>query len=276
MSAGLSVGKGRRVARQAAHSSAMDAAARWGLAARGVLYVLIGLLALQIAFGDGAAQADQAGAIQEVSQEPFGAAVVWAVGIGLAGLALWRLSEALFGASGPDGHRASHRAVSGARFVVYAFLAYSVLRFATGGGSGSSDARSQDFTARALELPAGRWLVGAAGLAVLAAGLYIAVKGLRRKFREELKLSAMSRRQRKVVDVLGVVGGVCRGVVFAAAGVFVLQAAWTADPDEAKGIDQTLRGFADTPAGPWLLAAIAVGLALFGAFSLALARWRRV
>ncbi|MBW1604122.1 DUF1206 domain-containing protein [Streptomyces sp. JJ66] len=267
--------RGGRAVRQAASSSAMDAAARWGLGARGVIYVLVGLLALQIAFGGGG-QADQTGAVREVAKEPFGAVVVWAIGLGLVGMALWRLSEALFGASGRDGDRASKRAVSGVRFAIYTFLAFSVLKVAVGSGGSSSNQQSQDFTARALELPAGRWLVGLAGVVVLATGLYIAVQGLRKTFREELKLGQMSRRQRKIVEFLGLVGSVCRGTVFAAAGIFVLQAALAADADQAKGLDQTLRSFADTPAGPWLLAAIALGLALFGAFSLALARWRKV
>ncbi|MEE1930166.1 DUF1206 domain-containing protein [Streptomyces sp. TRM 70351] len=275
MSMGIAARRGRSAARRTAHSSAMDIAARWGLAARGVLYVLIGLLALQIAFGQSGEQADQNGALQTVSQQPFGQFVVWAIGIGLIGMALWRLSEALFGASTPDGHKASKRAISGLRFVIYAFLAFSVLRFATGSGS-SGEQQSSDITARALELPAGQWIVGLAGAAVIAGGLYIAVKAVRRKFREELKMSQMSRRARKTVDFLGVAGGACRGAVFMAAGWFVVQAALTYDADETKGMDQVLRSFADTPVGPWLLVAIAVGLALFGAFSLAMARWHKV
>ncbi len=96
------VREGRGAARKAANSSAMDAAARWGLATRGVLYVLVGQLALRLAFGD--EQADNGGALRELGRQPFGAFLIWAVGIGIAGLALWRLSEALFGAAGrPQG-----------------------------------------------------------------------------------------------------------------------------------------------------------------------------
>ncbi|MEU6084666.1 DUF1206 domain-containing protein [Streptomyces sp. NPDC047108] len=268
---------GRRRAQQAANSSAMEAAARWGLAARGVLYFLIGALALRIAFGDSGEQADRGGALEELYTQPLGALLVWAVGIGLAGMAVWRLSEALVGASGPDGRKAHKRLLSAVRAAFYAFVAYSVLSFAAGEkGSGSSDAQSRDVTARALELPGGQWLVGIAGLAVAGAGIWIGVRAALRKYHKHLKRSSMSRRSRRAVDVLGVAGGIARGAVFTLAGSFVAQAAMDYDPDEAKGFDDTLRVFADTPAGPWLLAAVAAGLALFGLFSFAMARWRRV
>ncbi|KAB8168806.1 DUF1206 domain-containing protein [Streptomyces sp. 3MP-14] len=268
---------GRRAARRAANSSAMELAARWGHVARGLLYLLIGLLALQLAFDGGGEQADNGGALRELAERPFGGAVIWGVGVGLACMAVWRLSEAAFGASGPDGHRASRRGLSGARSVFYAVSAFSVLSFAAGAGSGgSTDEQSRDATAEALGLPLGRWLVGGVGLAVLAAGVWIAGRALLRTYHEHLALGRMSRATRRAVDVLGVAGGVARGALFAGLGVFAARAAWDFDPDEAKGMDDTLRSFAETPAGPWLLVAIAVGLVLFGLFSLAMARWRRV
>lgn len=273
---GLGSAPRTRTPRQAG-SRAIEAAARWGLATRGVLYLLIGVLALRIALGDRGEQADRGGALQVLAQQPFGAALVWAVGIGLVCMALWRLSEAVFGAAGPDGGAARKRLAGAARAVFYGVVAYSVLSFATGEqGSGSSDRQSQDVTARALDLPYGRWLVAAAGTAVAAAGVWIAVRALRRGFRKHLKVGAMSRRTRRTVEALGVCGGVARGAVFAVAGGFALSAAVRYDPGEAKGIDDTLRTFAGTAAGPWLLMAVALGLALFGVFSFAMARWRRV
>ncbi|MGW7619422.1 DUF1206 domain-containing protein [Streptomyces antimycoticus] len=273
---GLGSATGTRTPREAG-SRAIEGAARWGLATRGVLYLLIGVLALRIALGDSGEQADRGGALQVLAQQPFGAALVWAVGIGLVCMALWRLSEAVFGAAGPDGGAARKRLAGAARAVFYGVVAYSVLSFATGErGSGSSDRQSQDVTARALDLPYGRWLVAAAGAAVAAAGVWIAVRALRRGFCKYLKLGAMSRRTRRAVEALGVCGGAVRGAVFAVAGGFALSAAMRYDPDKAKGIDDTLRTFAGTAAGPWLLMAVALGLALFGVFSFAMARWRRV
>ncbi|RDG36941.1 DUF1206 domain-containing protein [Streptomyces corynorhini] len=269
---------GQDKARRAANSSAMDAAARWGFASRGVIYLLIGVLALRVAFGSGR-QADKGGALAELGAKPMGSVLLWAVGVGLAGMALWRLSEALFGLSGPDGSKAGKRLLSGGRAVFYGFSAYSVLAFAVGekgSGKGSSDQESRDVTARALELPGGRWIVGAAGVGVALAGLWIGGRAVLRKYHKHLKLGEMSRVQRRFVDVAGVGGGSARGVLFTAAGVFVVLAAVAYEPDKAKGFDNTLRSFTDTPAGPWLLAVVAVGLALFGVFSCSMARWRKV
>lgn len=256
---------------------AIEAAARWGLTARGVLYLLIGVLALRIAFGDRGQQADRGGALEELAKQPFGSPLVWAVGAGLACMALWRLSEAVFGAAGPDGGKARKRLAGAARAVFYGVVAYSVLSFAAGEkGSGSSDRQSQDVTARLLDLPYGRWLVGLGGAAVAVAGVWIAVRAIRHTFVKHLKVSAMSPRIRRAVEALGVCGGVARGAVFAVAGGFAVSAAVRYDPDKAKGIDDTLRSFTRTAAGPWLLVAVAVGLALFGVFSFAMARWRKV
>jgi hypothetical protein len=275
---------GRSRARQAANGSVAEGAARAGLAARGVIYLLVGMLALQIAFGEGRRQADRGGALAELADRPFGAVLLWALGIGLVGMALWRLSEALFGAVGPDGRKAKKRLASAARCVFYTFVAYSVLAFAanpgggTGGGAGggSSDRQSRDATARVLEVPAGQWAVGAAGAAIVIAGVVIGVQALRRSFHRKLKPGELSPWARRLVDVTGVGGGVARGLVFAAAGVFAVRAAIDYRPDEAKGLDDTLRSFAGTPLGPWLLVCVALGLVLFGVFSFALARWRRV
>ncbi|WP_124287237.1 DUF1206 domain-containing protein [Streptomyces sp. ADI98-12] len=270
--------EGHRRARRAADSRVVSAGARAGFAARGVIYLLVGVLAGRIALQGGGRQADRGGALQEIGGRPFGGVLLWVIGVALAGMALWRLSEAAFGAAGPDGGKATKRPASAARAVFYAFVAYSVLSFAAGekGGGGSSDAQSQDITARALGLPGGQWIVGAAAVGVTAAGVVVAVRAVLRKYREQLRTGAMSRRARRLVDVTGVLGGTARGLVFAAAGVFALLAAADYDPDEAKGMDDTLRSFADTPAGPWLLVLVAVGLAAFGLFSFADARWREV
>ncbi|MEV6312140.1 DUF1206 domain-containing protein [Streptomyces sp. NPDC051840] len=269
----------RGQARRAARSRALEVGARAGFVARGVIYLLVGVLALRIAFSDGGGkQADRGGAIAEIAEKPFGVFLLWALGVALAGMALWRLSEAVFGQAGPDGDKASKRAMAAGRFVFYSFVSYSVLSYAAGdksSGSGSSDKQTDDVTARALEWPAGQWIVGAAGAVVLGAGLWIAFRAIARKYHKHLKTAEMSRRARQAVDVTGVFGGAVRGAVFATAGGFAIAAAVQHEPGKAKGMDDTLRTFSETPAGPWLLAFIALGLAAFGLFSWANARWRR-
>lgn len=278
MNAPAAMRRGRRSAKQAADSTALEGVARAGMVAQGVLYILVGLLALRIAFGDnGGKAADQGGALRQLAEQPFGRFLVWGVGIGLAGLALWRLSEALFGASEKDGNKAHKRLMSAGRFVLYGVIAFSVVSYASGEkGSGSSDARSQDITARALALPAGELLVGGVGLVVAGMGAWGAVQAVRRKHHDQFRMSRIPRRRRKAVDVLGVSGGVARGAVLLVLGIFAMEAAWSDDAGEAKGMDDALRTFAQTPAGPWLLVLVAVGVMLYGLFSFALARWRRV
>ncbi|MBK3633782.1 DUF1206 domain-containing protein [Streptomyces asoensis] len=269
---------GRAQAERAARGSVTKGAAKAGFAARGVIYLLVGLLALQIAFGDSGHEADRRGALAEIAEKPFGSVLLWALGVGLVGMALWRLSEAVFGGVGEDGRSAKKRLAALGRCVFYSFVAYSVLAFAAGSGDGggSSDEQSRDVTARVLELPGGRWLVGAAGVGIAVAGLWIGARAVMRKYHKHLRLGEMSPRVRRLVDVTGVGGGAARGLVFAAAGVFAVRAAVEYQPDEAKGFDDTLRSFAGTPAGPGLLVAVAAGLVLFGLFSFAMARWRKV
>lgn len=251
--------------------------ARCGLVARGVLYVLVGVLALRVAFGDRGPEADRRGALQELVDKPLGGVLVWAVGIGVVCMMLWRLSEAVFGVAGPDGEKAAKRLASAARAVFYGAVAFSVLAFAAGSGGGrSSDEQSRDVTAQALGLPGGPWWVGAAGAALAVGGVVTAVRAAMRTFRKHLEMARVPVGVRKAVEFLGVAGGFARGSVFAAAGAFLVYAAVRYDPAQAKGIDDTLRAFAQTPAGPWLLVLIALGLMLFGLFSWAMACWQRV
>ncbi|MFJ2766368.1 DUF1206 domain-containing protein [Streptomyces sp. NPDC087300] len=273
-------GSGTVQARRVAKGRTVAAVARAGFVGRGVLYLLVGAIALRIAFSDsGGQQADRGGAVAEIADRPFGNALLWLLGAALAGMALWRLSELFFGQAGPEGRSASKRAMSGGRAVFYGFVSYSVLAYAAGdkgSGSGSSDKQTQDVTAKALDWPGGQWIVAAGGAAVLGAGLWIAGRALLRKFRDRLRIGEMSRRVRRGADVLGVTGGTARGVLFATAGGFAVAAALRHEPGKAKGMDDTLRSFTDTAAGPWLLALIAVGLAAFGLFSWVNARWRRI
>ncbi|MFH9619297.1 DUF1206 domain-containing protein [Streptomyces pratensis] len=267
-------------ARRAARSRAVEVGARAGFMARGVIYLLVGLLALRIAFSDGGGeQADRGGAIAEIAEKPFGNILLWALGVALAGMALWRLSEALFGQAGPDGDKAGKRAMAAGRFLFYAFVSYSVLSYAAGdqgSGSGSSDRQTDDVTARALQWTGGQWIVGIAGVAVTGAGLWMAYRAVARKYHKHLKTGEMTKKVRQAVDVVGVFGGTVRGAVFATAGGFALAAAVQHEPGRAKGMDDTLRSFTETPVGPWLLVLIALGLAAFGLFSWANARYRKI
>lgn len=267
-------GRGVKSAARSTERETLTAAGRAGFVARGVVYVLIGLLALRIAVGSGGGQADRQGALHEIATQPFGKAMLWALVVGFAAMALWRGSRAAL-TRGPQ-RKAGSRVLDGGRAVFYAFVCWTTAVYAAGGGQSSGNAQSQDWTASALKLSYGQVLVGAGGCLLIGIGGVLAVRAAMRSFLKQLATGGMSQRTKQVVTALGVGGGVARGVVFAAAGIFVLTAAVRFDPDEAKGVDATLRSFAQTPAGPWLLVAVAIGLILFGVFSFASARWRRM
>jgi hypothetical protein len=251
--------------------------ARAGLVARGVLYALIGWLAVQIAFGHSGQQADRTGALHAIGNTGIGAVVLWLLVIGFAGMALWRLSEALYGAPGHAGRKASSRWSALARAVVYGVIAYSVLKFALGVGSPqSSDKQSVDLTATVMKYPGGRVLVIIIGLALVGGGIYLAYQAWRKEFRSDLELGRLRARTRRIVEWLGEFGGIARGVVFVTAGIFGIIAAIRAQPQQAKGVDSSLRALAATPLGPWLLVLVAIGLIMFGAFSCCEARLLRL
>jgi Domain of Unknown Function (DUF1206) len=270
-------GQARYAARRAGNSKYVDWLARAGFAARGVTYVLIGILAIQVAFGNAGHKADQSGAVQVVGNTPFGGALLWLLVIGFAGMALWRLSEALYGGPGADGRKASNRLIAVFKTVLYGFTAFIIMKYALGlGAPKSSNKQSVDLTATAIRQPGGRILVGIVGLVLIGVGAWLAWRAFERKFLAELRTGEMSPQTRKVVTFLGRYGGIARGVVFGAAGLFLLIAAFTANAHKAKGIDATLRAFTKTPAGPWLLVLLAIGLVMFGCYSWAESRWRKV
>ena len=161
--------------------------------------------------------------------------------------------------------------------VFYGFVCAGVVSFVSGrGGPAPGNSQSRDLTARLMSHAGGRWLVLLIGLGVAGAGVAMAVGGVRRTFRKQLRLAQMSPRTRKVVEALGVAGTTARGVVFAVVGVFLVVAAMTFDPGKAQGLDGALRKFATTPLGPWLLVAVALGLVTFGVYSWCEARWRKI
>jgi len=255
----------------------MSLVARAGLVARGVMYGLIGIIAIQIALGNSHQQADRSGAVRLVAATPFGMVTLWLLVIGFVGLTLWRLSEAAFGAPGTGGHKTSTRLLCLVKAMLYGALTVSILKYALGlGAPQSTNQQSQDLTATALKHQGGEAAVAIAGLIIAAAGLYLSYQAYRRKFLQDMRIGSASRRTRNIVSWFGEVGGIARGTVFVTIGVFLVVAAVEANPGQAKGIDSALRTLARAPFGPWLLGLVAVGLVLFGIFSCCEARWRQV
>jgi hypothetical protein len=263
-----------RSARRASRSPAAHLVARAGLTARGVIYLLIGWVAVLVALGRSAQEADQQGALQLLAGKPYGLVSLWLLCIGFAAYALWRLSEVAFGVTGErDG--AGPRLISLGRAVIYAGFAY--LTFTVISGTQHSQSRQQqDVTATVMRHPEGRWLVGIVGLIVVIIGLILVSQGVRRTFTKYLRTSQMSPRTRRVVEVLGMIGTIARGLVFALAGALVIDAAITHKASESGGIDKALLTLRNQPFGELLMILAALGLAVFGIYGLCEARWRKV
>jgi hypothetical protein len=282
MTAPSSVRRGRSVRarragrpRSAARHHNLEPLAKAGFIARGVVYILIGLLALAIALGKSAPEADRTGALQAVATHPFGTLILWLLVIGFAAMALWRFAQAYYGVR-RRGHRGAAEAQAALRGVLYTVFFIGTLRYVLGRPAPhSTNQQARDFTVTAMTHSYGRVLVLLVGIVIGVVGLAMVRIGATKSFLKDLQLEGASRKTRQAVERLGALGNVARGLVFAGVGVFMIDAAATFDAAKAKGIDATLRSFAHTPVGPLLLVIVAIGLALFGMYSLAEARWHR-
>ena len=261
---------------EVAHSPWVERLGRAGLVAKGVVYGLVGLLALAIPLGLGGKATDRQGALRTVASAPFGEFLLLALGAGLAGYAIWRFVQAFLDrdAEGTSPKGLAKRAGYLGRGLLYAasaFVAFSIV-----GGLGSGGSNEKEETAKVLDLPLGRWIVAGVGLAFLGAGAFNFYRSLTQKFRKDLREHEMGGTERRWVIVVGVVGHAARGVVFGLIGLFLVKAAWEYDPQEAVGIDGALRTLAEQPYGQVLLAAVAAGLFAYGLFCLVQARYRDV
>jgi hypothetical protein len=262
-------------ARRAATSPALDRLARVGFIAKGLVYGLVGVLAVQVAFGD-PEEADQQGALHAVAQQPLGGVVLWVMVAGLAGYALWRLSQAIWGVrtEPDDTKRTAKRIVALADGLIYGLIGVLALRTVTAGpGSGGSQ---QTAVAKVLDWPGGVALVAVVGAVVAAVGLGLAIHGLRTDFEENLDKGSMGRGVFTVSRALGLVGHAARGLVIALAGALVISAAIDHEPGKAEGLDAALKNLAGAPYGKPLLLSAAAGLIAYGAYCWIEARYRRL
>jgi len=261
-------------AKRASRSPAAHGLARSGLTARGVIYILIGWVALLVALGRSSREADQQGALQILAGKPYGLVSLWLLAIGFAAYAIWRLSEAAFGVTA-EPRSARPRLQSLGRAVIYAGFAYLAFRVISGTHS-SQSRQQQDITASAMRHTDGRWLVGIVGVIVVVIGLALVAQGVRHKFLKYLQTAQMTAGTRRAVMWLGTIGTIARGLVFALAGVLVTIAAITHNASDSGGIDKALLTLRNQPFGELLMILAALGLAVFGIYGLCEARWRKV
>ena len=261
---------------QVAQSRGFEWLARGGFVARGLIYGIIGILAIKLAVGAGGTTTNQQGALKTIAHQPLGNALLILAAIGLGGYALWRLMHALLGHGPEDSDSGFERLAALGSGIVYAILCATAVTILLGSGSGGGSENTSNTTAGVLGWPAGTWLVGIAGAVLIGIGLYQGYRGLSKDFLKDSKTEQMSPRVRNWIQWIGTFGHLARMVVFGLVGVFLIKAAIDYNPNNAVGLDGALAKIAHASYGPFLLGIVAAGLLAFGIYSLSDARYRRI
>ena len=274
--------QGERAARDAADSPLVETLTRLGYGARGLIYGIIGLLALQVVLGGSGAFVDLPGAIAVMGQTPLGTLGLYAVLVGLAGYGLWGLIRALLDPlhKGTRLKGLAERAgfaVSGISYLLLALETYGLITGGAGAArNGAQTAQTQQAVGTILTQPWGQWAVALAGAVIAGIGLNHIRQGLQRTFDRQFSPYALTPAERRWITRLGQFGTAARGVVFSMTGAFLLLAAFTQDASRAQGIDGVLRELLRQPFGPWLLGVVALGLMAFGLYSMLCGVWLRL
>jgi Domain of Unknown Function (DUF1206) len=267
-----------RRAREVTDHPVLTHVARVGLIAYGAMHLLIGWLAARLAWGARGADADQTGALKTVADGPGGTALLWVIGLGMLALALWQAGEVLLWWHGllDPAHRKRTAFVCAkclAKALVYGVLGITALLFAVG-IEYEADERVRELTDRTLGVPGGALLVGAVAVGVIAVGLYTLVRGLTGGFMKDIDLPAAPDRWEPLIEGIGRVGYVAKGVAFGLVGVLLWRAAASEDVSTATGLEGAMTAIGGVAtAGPWLLTGVAAGFAAFGVYALARARY---
>ena len=261
----------KRAAGKAENSDALDLVIRGGLIAYGVIHILIGWLAVQIAYGEKSKEASGTGALEYLAKQPLGGVLIWVVAIGMVALVVWRLLEAWQAYQREDGAD-QVKGVASQLFkgVLYGVLAYSALQVAAGqsGGGGGTDS----ITADLMKMTGGQLLVGAVGIGVLVYGGYYVYQGWTEKFLEKLDGRPQNPETSSAYRWLGKAGFISKGIAIGVIGGLFVYAALTHDPKKSGGLDQALQEIAQQPFGQVLLTLVGLGIACYGLFAFARAR----
>lgn len=259
----------RGAARSAADHPALEWTARAGFIMNGVLHLLIGWIAIRIATGTGGEEASNTGALAEIASAPGGRIMLWVGAAAFVALAIWQFIEAAVRAG-----ETKDRVTAAVKAVIYLALGITTATFARGGSS-SNSSTSSDTTAGLLGTGAGKVVLVVVGLVLIGVGVYHVYTGATRRFMKDLKSSG-SGRVGDAMRITGMAGYIAKGVAIAILGGLVVAAVFTADPEKAGGLDTALRTIGGQPYGQILLIAMGLGIALFGLYSVARAKYTRM
>jgi hypothetical protein len=255
-----------------------DRYARFGYAAKGASWGVLGLIVLRLAVGETGEQADFYGALAEIDDQPLNTMLLVILAVGLLGYAGWRVVQGGLDVEGEGKDavglmkRVSYIGV-GLWYGVFGVYTVGIL---AGWSTDGEEEELRDWTAEVLAWPAGEWLVGAAGAVVIATGLVELYYAFTAKFEIEIGDTDRGWFERACVLCTGWYGHAARGVVYSAAGFFAVRAAVEFDPDEARGLAETFRELLSQPHGGWIVGFIGAGFVAFGAYCVLLAFHRHI
>lgn len=256
----------------------LELTARVGYGARGFVYLSVGLLTLLAAANLIGDAVGTKGSIAWMAQRPFGRLWLLLLGLGLSAFVIWRLLQAVFDADheGTSRHGLNTRMSQGFSAMGYGFLAlntFGLLIHTPANPAATDIANSHEKAATLLSMPFGKWLLAGAGLCVLGIGVANISRAWREDFTEYLACSPKTCRR---VAPLARAGYLARGLAYVPLAILIVLAGLRSRATEVTTFGSALDAVERQPAGPWILAATALGFMAFGAFSFIEARFRRI
>lgn len=266
----------KRVGQKAAFSPVMEAMTRLGYGVRGMIYVTMGLLALQVALGKGGAPADQQGAIAAIGKQPAGLVLLWVILVGLISYSLWGVVRAVFDPLHKGNDPKGLLARGGFLFSAASYALLIPVTYGYISGAAKKASQTQSSLASVMSTAWGPWVIGLIGLAVIGGGVNQIILGFNASFDRQFQTYAMNAQEVKIATQLGRFGTATRGLVFGIVGGLLCLAAYQANSKQSVGLDAAFNTLLHQPYGVWLLGIVALGLICFGLYSLLSAAWFRL
>ncbi len=273
------IGAGAKQGMQAIRQTrALEPLTRVGFLSKGVVYILLGTLAVMAAMREGGQTTDQKGVIEFIAGQPFGTLALIFIAAGLLAYSLWRYIGAVSDVEG-KGSDAKGLALRAGYFlsgIAHTGIAFFAIKILTGDSASRDSNSARTWTARLMELPGGTLLIGTIGLGLIGFGAFQARNGIKEKFKKDLKIGEMDQSEKEIASRAGTWGHCARGLVFGLIGAFLIYAAWLGDPGQARSLEGILDAVAAQPFGRVMLAVLATGLGMYGVYCLVEAKYRRI
>ena len=267
----------KRVAREAEQSTPLRGLARGGYAANGLVHILIGVIALVVAFGgDGAT--DQSGALMVIAAAPLGFVALWSIAIALCALGVWQLLEGVLANAGTEGAQGVAK-MWGQRIGAWGqaaiFIALGVIAGSVALGAQIDTEQAVETASRGLlQIPGGPIVLVLIGVGIVIGGIVFIVMGAKRSFRSKIAIPKQGFGRN--LAGLGVVGFIAKGIALLIVGVLLVVSSVSGDADTAGGLDGALKVLLGLALGPVLVATVGIGFVAYGVFCLFRARYAKL